>query len=104
MRRRNVTGGASRVRIVRYEQGDIARLGLVDGDEVRAASGELFGELLPGERVGRLDDLQLLPPVVPSKIVAVGLNYADHVAESGAARPELPVIFLKPPSSLLGHG
>ncbi len=92
------------VRIVRYEQGGVARLGLVDGDEVRAAGGELFGELLPGERVGPLDDLRLLPPVVPSKIVAVGLNYADHVAESGTARPELPVIFLKPPSSLLGHG
>ena len=91
------------MRIVRYQHGQGARLGLVEGDEVRAAGGELFGELLPGERVGRLGELQLLPPVAPSKIVAVGLNHADDVALSGATRApsQEPVIYLKPPSSLL---
>jgi 2-keto-4-pentenoate hydratase/2-oxohepta-3-ene-1,7-dioic acid hydratase in catechol pathway len=94
------------VRIVRYRDGDAARLGAVDGDAVRAAGGELFGTPIPGERVGALADLTLLPPVAPSKIVAVGLNYADHIAESGQARalPKEPVLFLKPPTSLLGHG
>ncbi|HEX5505094.1 MAG TPA: fumarylacetoacetate hydrolase family protein [Thermomicrobiales bacterium] len=92
--------------IVRYRDGDAARLGVVDGDAVRAAGGELFGTLIPGERVGALADAALLPPVAPSKIVAVGLNYADHVAESGTPRdlPAAPVLFMKPPSSLLGHG
>lgn len=56
-----------------------------------------------------LDGVSLLPPARPSKIVCVGLNYKAHVAESvslgpGAAPPEEPVLFLKPPSALLAHG
>jgi len=45
--------------------------------------------------------LQLLPPVTPSKIVAVGRNYADHARELGNDTPAEPIIFLKPPSALL---
>lgn len=94
------------MRIVRYRDGNVARLGILEGDVVRAAGGELFGQLLPREHLGPLADLDLLPPVAPGKIVAVGLNYADHVAESDNAQPppDEPIIFLKPPSSLLGHG
>jgi 2-keto-4-pentenoate hydratase/2-oxohepta-3-ene-1,7-dioic acid hydratase in catechol pathway len=43
----------------------------------------------------------LLPPVVPSKIVCVGRNYADHAKELGNEAPTEPIIFLKPPSALL---
>jgi 2-keto-4-pentenoate hydratase/2-oxohepta-3-ene-1,7-dioic acid hydratase in catechol pathway len=96
------------LQVVRYRDGEVARLGILEGEIVRAAGGELFGELLPREHIGRLADLDLLPPVVPGKIVAIGLNYADHVAEGvvpGAdATPDEPIIFLKPPSSLIGHG
>ena len=92
------------MRIVRYLDGGVARLGLLEGETVRAAGGELFGQLLPREQVGMVDELTLLPPVAPSKIVAVGLNYADHVAETpGRSTPSSPSIFLKPPSSLVGH-
>ena len=94
------------MQIVRYQDGGAARLGILEGEIVRAAGGELFGQLLPGEQVGPLDTLRLLAPVAPGKIIAVGLNYADHVAESGgdARAPEVPIIFMKPPSSLIGHG
>jgi 2-keto-4-pentenoate hydratase/2-oxohepta-3-ene-1,7-dioic acid hydratase in catechol pathway len=44
----------------------------------------------------------LLPPVVPSKIVAVGRNYADHAAERGRPVPKEPLLFLKPPSAVVG--
>jgi 2-keto-4-pentenoate hydratase/2-oxohepta-3-ene-1,7-dioic acid hydratase in catechol pathway len=50
-----------------------------------------------------LSDLKLLPPVTPSKIVCVGRNYRDHAAELGNEVPKEPLLFLKPPSSLLGH-
>lgn len=56
----------------------------------------------PGEMVGQLSDLQLTYPVVPSKVVGVGLNYQDHAEESGAEVPEEPIIFLKPTTSLIG--
>ncbi|MCB0132265.1 MAG: fumarylacetoacetate hydrolase family protein [Caldilineaceae bacterium] len=49
-----------------------------------------------------LDDLVLTAPVTPSKIVCVGRNYADHAAELGNEVPPEPLIFLKPPSVLIG--
>jgi 2-keto-4-pentenoate hydratase/2-oxohepta-3-ene-1,7-dioic acid hydratase in catechol pathway len=51
-----------------------------------------------------LDEIDVLPPTEPSKIVCVGLNYADHAAESGMDIPERPLLFLKPPNSVAGHG
>jgi 2-keto-4-pentenoate hydratase/2-oxohepta-3-ene-1,7-dioic acid hydratase in catechol pathway len=51
-----------------------------------------------------LTDLKLLPPVTPSKIVCVGRNYRDHAAELGNEVPKEPLLFLKPPSSLLASG
>jgi 2-keto-4-pentenoate hydratase/2-oxohepta-3-ene-1,7-dioic acid hydratase in catechol pathway len=50
------------------------------------------------------DEARLLAPVTPSKIVAIGLNYRDHAAERGKPIPAEPLMFLKPPSSLLGPG
>lgn len=51
-----------------------------------------------------LSDLELLAPVSPGKIVAVGRNYAEHAKELGNEAPAEPVIFLKPPSALLAPG
>ncbi|HEY9246973.1 MAG TPA: fumarylacetoacetate hydrolase family protein [Candidatus Methanoperedens sp.] len=50
-----------------------------------------------------LSELQLLPPVQPSKIICVGLNYRDHARELNMSIPDKPVIFLKPPSAVIGH-
>ena len=49
------------------------------------------------------DQVRILPPCQPSKIVAVGLNYRDHARELSLPEPEEPLIFLKPPSSVIGH-
>jgi 2-keto-4-pentenoate hydratase/2-oxohepta-3-ene-1,7-dioic acid hydratase in catechol pathway len=51
-----------------------------------------------------LNEAQLLAPVSPSKIVCVGRNYRDHAAELGNEVPKEPLLFLKPPSSLLAPG
>ena len=51
-----------------------------------------------------LDDVRLLAPVLPSKVVAVGRNYADHAREMGAEPPGEPVLFLKPSTAVVGHG
>ncbi len=53
-----------------------------------------------GLKFGRV---KFLPPVKPEKIVCVGLNYIDHAKELNMEIPEEPVIFLKPPSALIGH-
>lgn len=51
-----------------------------------------------------LAEVELLPLVRPSKIVCVGLNYHDHAQEMGKPVPEEPILFLKPPSSVIGAG
>ena len=49
-----------------------------------------------------LADVRLLAPVLPSKVIAIGKNYADHVAEMGGERPPEPVLFLKPSTAVIG--
>lgn len=51
-----------------------------------------------------LSSVRLLAPVLPSKVVCIGKNYADHVAEMGFDAPASPVVFLKPSTSVIGHG
>jgi len=50
----------------------------------------------------RLEDVKLLPPCVPTKIICVGRNYSDHAKELGNTVPEKPLLFLKPPSAVIG--
>ncbi|WP_226479304.1 fumarylacetoacetate hydrolase family protein [Natrinema amylolyticum] len=50
------------------------------------------------------DDIDVLPPSEPSKVVCIGRNYADHADEMGSDLPDRPLLFLKPPNALAGHG
>lgn len=50
------------------------------------------------------EDVDVLAPTEPTKIVCIGLNYADHAAESGSDIPDRPLMFLKGPNTLAGHG
>ncbi len=50
-----------------------------------------------------LEDIKILPPVDPSKVVAVGLNYKDHAAELNMKIPDEPIIFIKPSTTVIGH-
>jgi 2-keto-4-pentenoate hydratase/2-oxohepta-3-ene-1,7-dioic acid hydratase in catechol pathway len=75
--------------------------GLISGDTVREVSGDILGKWSVTNRSWPLTDVKLLTPVVPSKIVCLGRNYLDHAAEFNNVPPKEPLIFLKPPSSLL---
>lgn len=52
----------------------------------------------------RIDGLRLLPPCLPTKIVCVGRNYAEHARELGSTPPVEPLLFFKPPSAVIGDG
>ena len=68
-------------------------------------SGVLEGETVSfGGATYDLEAVDVLPPCEPSKIVCVGKNYADHADEMGGAVPDRPLLFLKPPNTLAGHG
>src|SRR5580693_7105795 len=75
--------------------------GSISGETVRQVSGDILGKFEATSRSWPLADVKLLPPVAPSKIVCLGRNYLDHAAEFNNAPPKEPLIFLKPPSSLL---
>lgn len=76
--------------------------GLVEGEQVREISGSPFAEWSSGKQAWPLDRIRLLAPVEPSKIVCVGRNYKEHAAEFGNAVPTEMIIFLKPPTSVIG--
>lgn len=69
--------------------------GEVKGDRINVNRGLYSDTFL-------LSELQLLPPTQPSKIICVGLNYRDHARELNMQVPDEPVLFLKPPSAVIG--
>jgi len=76
----------------------------VEGDEIGELAGHPFGPVtFTGSRVP-ISAVRMLPPVLPSKVVAIGKNYADHASEMGGAVPEQPLLFLKPSTAVAGHG
>jgi 2-keto-4-pentenoate hydratase/2-oxohepta-3-ene-1,7-dioic acid hydratase in catechol pathway len=75
-----------------------------DALTVAAIDGHPFGPLtFTGDRWA-LPDVRLLPPFLPSKVVALGKNYSEHAREMGGEAPETPLIFLKPSTSVIGDG
>ena len=76
--------------------------GTHDGDAIREIAGEPWGKWSEGSTLWAAKDVRLLAPVAPSKIVGIGRNYAAHAAEMGNEVPKEPMMFLKPPSSIVG--
>lgn len=74
----------------------------VDG-KVGLIEGNPFGEFQRLEPTLQIEQINLLPPVTPEKIICVGRNYAAHAKERDAEVPDVPLLFLKPPSALIGH-
>src|SRR4029077_1643253 len=73
------------------------------GDQVSVLERPFWLSIKPtGEKIGRRD-LEIGVPVSPSKLIAVGLNYAEHIAEMKRTPLGMPLIWFKAPSSLLAH-
>ena len=90
------------MRIIRYQTASQpATFGWVKDDKIGKIEGSPFSQFSRAEADILLEDVDLLPPVVPGKIICVGRNYAAHAAEHDAEVPEIPLIFLKPPSTVI---
>ncbi len=93
------------MRFIRYQiKSDSPRFGWVLEDKVGPVEGSPFGEYRRSEANLPLASAKLLAPVTPSKIICVGRNYPAHAKEHDAEVPEVPLLFLKPPSSVIGPG
>jgi 2-keto-4-pentenoate hydratase/2-oxohepta-3-ene-1,7-dioic acid hydratase in catechol pathway len=75
--------------------------GIVEDGVIREISGEIWGERKPTGRQWPVNDVRFVPPAWPSKIICMAKNYMDHAAEMNAETPKQPIIFSKPPSSII---
>jgi 2-keto-4-pentenoate hydratase/2-oxohepta-3-ene-1,7-dioic acid hydratase in catechol pathway len=90
------------MRIVRYSHEGQMSFGVLEDETIAAITPHPFAPFeYSGERVST-DEVRLLAPVLPTKIIAVGRNYADHAREMGNEVPDEPIIFLKPSTAVVG--
>ncbi len=94
------------MRIVRYRpsSGKNILWGWVSEGKIGSLDGDPFGAFRRKKTYVSLERVELFPPVQPGKIVCVGRNYSAHAEEHDAEVPEIPLIFLKPPSSIIAEG
>src|SRR5881394_1214475 len=78
--------------------------GEIRGDEVRVLKNPFWNDIEPTGEIVRLTNVVVDVPVAPSKLIAVGLNYSDHIAEMKRTPLGTPLIWFKSPNSLLPHG
>ena len=92
------------MRIARVRAGGGPTWAIVEGDTVYRLQGSPFENPTRGERIGDAGSAKLLAPCEPTKVVCIGLNYRAHAAETGQELPKEPLMFLKPPTSVIGPG
>lgn len=90
--------------IGRFQKGDDTFYAKVVDGELFKLKGDVFGSPSFMKRPTPWKGVKTLTPVSPSKVIAVGLNYADHARESGKPLPKEPLFWLKAPTSLLPDG
>ena len=96
------------MKICRYKHNDRTYFGVIEGEIVRPIEGFPTVSALPNQ-ISRnefyyLNEIEILPPVEPSKIVCVGRNYSEHAKELGNEVPQEPLLFLKAPSAIICDG
>jgi 2-keto-4-pentenoate hydratase/2-oxohepta-3-ene-1,7-dioic acid hydratase in catechol pathway len=93
------------MRVIRYHiKKEAPKYGWMLEEKVGEIEGNIFGTYKRKEAQTPLAEVSLLPPSKPSKIVCVGRNYIDHAKELGNEVPKVPLIFMKPPSSIIADG
>jgi 2-keto-4-pentenoate hydratase/2-oxohepta-3-ene-1,7-dioic acid hydratase in catechol pathway len=96
------------MKIVRYQDAATGSpaFGILEDGTVYAGEGDIFTGLTKGAAVGPYDRLEILAPIEPGKVMAIGMNYLKHVKEVEPDRevPKEPVVFMKPPSAIVGPG
>jgi 2-keto-4-pentenoate hydratase/2-oxohepta-3-ene-1,7-dioic acid hydratase in catechol pathway len=91
------------MRLIRYQaKKEPAQYGWVSNDKVGRIDGSPFGEFQRLEAAFPIESVQLHAPIQPGKIICVGRNYSEHIKEQKAETPETPLLFLKPPSAVIG--
>jgi 2-keto-4-pentenoate hydratase/2-oxohepta-3-ene-1,7-dioic acid hydratase in catechol pathway len=90
------------MRILRFSTDEqTPRFGWIHQDKIGEIEGNVYESYRRYDLKYSVSEVKILPPCLPSKIICVGRNYADHAKEQNAAIPDIPILFLKPPSSII---
>ncbi|MCD6132917.1 MAG: fumarylacetoacetate hydrolase family protein [Deltaproteobacteria bacterium] len=93
------------MKFVRFERDDKISYGVLNGKDIAEISGLPFEKpLIYTKKIYSLEEVKILSPVTPSKIIGIGLNYAGHIREMKDKKPAAPKIFMKPSTSVIGTG
>ncbi len=92
------------MQIIRYQHADAIHTGHLDGEALGPINGDVFGKFSRGRRTLKRDEVKLLAPCLPSKIVGVTNNFADRAREAGLPVPTAPLLFIKPSTAVIGPG
>jgi 2-keto-4-pentenoate hydratase/2-oxohepta-3-ene-1,7-dioic acid hydratase in catechol pathway len=92
------------MKFARFEKDGKPLFGVVEGENIRVATGSILSDYELTDLVFRIAEVKLLPPATPSKIVCVAHNYRGLIEQIGEPFPAEPILFLKPPSCLIGQG
>ncbi len=92
------------MRLVRFLRDGIAAWGVLKGEWIVELGGTAVPHIAAATVEHPAEAAQFLAPCLPSKVVAVGLNYRDHAGELGMDVPDEPILFLKPPTTVVGPG
>jgi len=90
------------MKIVRFTADKKVGYGILQGETIQGIEDKPFRYLKVSDHYYQLSEVKLLSPCAPSKIVALGLNYHSHAKEVNARLPDAPLIFLKPPTAVIG--
>jgi len=92
------------MKFIRFKiQSNPEKIGILEDSTITEITGNIFGGYKTVKQKYILDKVSICPPVYPSKIVAVGLNYKDHAEEMKRTLPDEPLLFMKPSTSVIGH-
>ncbi|MGD8562395.1 MAG: fumarylacetoacetate hydrolase family protein [Desulfarculaceae bacterium] len=91
------------MKIARFSYQGQVEFGAVAEDQITILQGSVSDGFAKTDKRVSLADIKWLPPSEPSKVVCIALNYTEHIKELEAQTPEVPIYFLKPPTSLVEH-
>lgn len=93
------------VKFARFQMGNVAAYGLVEGDSIRLLKGDIFDKYTKTDQVFPLESVKLLPPTTPTQVLALAGNYKSHLNdEEIPPKFQIPQPFFKSPSCLAAHG
>ncbi|MDY6821331.1 MAG: fumarylacetoacetate hydrolase family protein [Deferribacterota bacterium] len=91
------------MKLLRFKSDNVEKKGVIENNRIRRVLGNFFTDYTLIDEYYEFSEVKILPPINPEKIICVARNYIDHAKELNNPIPIKPLLFLKPPSSIIAH-